>query len=83
MIVLLDSKHSFPYNLKNLVRLTVIFICIFRYIVSSYDEDEMSGVAHNKGRLISIFVLKTCDHDLELEIDPLTSCSKTNIQSRL
>ena len=75
LIVLLDSKHSFPHNLKNLVRLTVIFICIFRYIVSSYDEDEMSCVAHNKGRLISIFVLKTCDHDLELEleIDPITS----------
>ena len=25
LIVLLDCKHSFPYNLKNLVRLTVIF----------------------------------------------------------
>ena len=43
------------------------------YIVSSYDDDEMSCVAHNKGRVISIFVLKTCDHDLEHEIDPITS----------
>ena len=73
LIVLLDSKHSFPYNLKNLVRLTVIFICIFRYIVSSYDEDEMSRVAHHQGKVISIFALQTSDYDPELEIDAIKS----------
>ena len=62
LIVLLDCKHSFPYNLKNLVRLTVIFIRIFPDIVSSYDDDEMSRVAHNQGKVISIFALKTSDH---------------------
>ena len=71
-IVLLDYKHSFPYNLKNLVRLTVIFIHILRDIVSSYDDNEMSPVAHNQGKVINVFALKTSDHDPELEIDPIT-----------
>ena len=41
------GKRSFPYSLKNLVRLTVTFIRIFPDIVSSYDDDEMSCVAHS------------------------------------
>ena len=66
MIVLLDSKHSFPHNLKNLVRLTVIFIHIFCDFVSSYDDDESSRVANNQGKVINIFALKTSHHHSEL-----------------
>ena len=66
LIVLLDCKHSFPYNLKNLVRLTVIFMHIFCDFVSSYDDDESSRVANNEGKVINIFALKTSHHDSEL-----------------
>ena len=66
LIVLLGCKHSFPYNLKNLVRLTVIFIYIFCDFVSSYDDNEMSLVVHTQGKVINIFALKTSDHDPEL-----------------
>ena len=76
LIVLLDGKHSFPYNLKNSVWLTVIFIHIFPDIGISYDDNEMSRVAHHQGKVISIFALKTSDHDPELEIDAIKSCSK-------